>query len=131
MAALDSDTQTPLVARLSKATKRRPARPVADVETSIRGLVRQLRSIAHRPDRADAGVNDVIDLPALEAFADLVTEARAAEAQAVAHLRDQGYSWTDIGRALGITKQSAQQRFGPTSDAARAARATAGMAPLF
>lgn len=130
MAAMDSDTQSTLAQRLSPATKRRPARPVADIATSIQGLRRQLRSLSHRPDREDAGVNDVIDLPALEAFAALVEDARQAERDAVAHLRAQGYSWTDIGQAIGITKQSAQQRFG-TSQADRQARLAASMTPLF
>lgn len=35
-----------------------------------------------------------------------------AELAAVAMLRQAGISWADIGAALGISKQAAQQRFG-------------------
>jgi hypothetical protein len=47
--------------------------------------------------------------------------ATLAEAvgDAVAGLRANGFSWAQIGRALGMTRQAAQQRFGerrPRSD---------------
>lgn len=96
---------------MSRATKNRPARPVADVATTLAGLRRQLIAIADRPLLDDAGQNDVIDLPALEQFDALVATASAAMNGAVQHLRGLGYSWSQIGGALGITKQSAQQRF--------------------
>ena len=32
----------------------------------------------------------------------------------VTGLRTAGYSWAEIGNRLGITRQAAQQRFGPT-----------------
>lgn len=111
MSTLDTDADRPLAARLSPATHRRSARPVDDVPSTLRGLTRQVLAVAHRPNRPDAGVNDVIDVPHLVDFANLVHCAKEAERIAVAHCRGLGYSWAEIGSALGITKQSAQQRF--------------------
>ena len=41
----------------------------------------------------------------------------------IGHFVDQarrsGASWTDIGGSLGVTRQAAQQRFAPKSDAAQ------------
>lgn len=52
------------------------------------------------------------DLDGLAALADVVAVAESALSAAVAGLREHGYSWTDIGAALGITRQAAQQRWG-------------------
>ncbi|MEU4327738.1 hypothetical protein [Nonomuraea dietziae] len=51
----------------------------------------------------------------IEAIADAVAladELNTAITQAVQGLRACGYSWTDIARPLGITRQAAQQRWG-------------------
>lgn len=53
------------------------------------------------------------DLDGLTALAQLTTELEDALTTAVDGLRSQGYSWTDIGTRLGITRQAAQQRWGP------------------
>ena len=34
------------------------------------------------------------------------------EAQVIALIRAKGYSWEDIGRELGVTRQSAWERYG-------------------
>lgn len=53
------------------------------------------------------------DIEALAGLAFLRDEVDAAMVAAVADLREQhGYSWTDVGRVLGITRQAAQQRYG-------------------
>ncbi|MEV0618581.1 hypothetical protein AB0I81_35000 [Nonomuraea sp. NPDC050404] len=53
------------------------------------------------------------DIEALGDLAGVVAELDHAIAQAVIQLRAQhGYSWTDIARPLGITRQAAQQRWG-------------------
>jgi hypothetical protein len=45
-------------------------------------------------------------------FAGSVDYARARLAEAAGQLVAEGYSYADIGRALGITRQAARQRFG-------------------
>jgi hypothetical protein len=52
------------------------------------------------------------DIDALTGMADLAAEIDTAMAEAVTGLREQGYSWADIGTRLGITRQAAQQRWG-------------------
>jgi len=69
-------------------------------------LARMLRALVRR---AAAGELDaVIELSLLEQRAGdaLVLAARGA------HGEPGRYSWTEIGRELGITRQAAQQRFG-------------------
>jgi hypothetical protein len=55
------------------------------------------------------------DIEALTDLTTLQTELDTALTSAVTGLREQGYSWTDIARPLGVTRQAAQQRFGGTS----------------
>ncbi len=45
-------------------------------------------------------------------FADSVDYARTRLQEAADHLIAAGYSYGDLGRALGITRQSAWKRFG-------------------
>lgn len=55
------------------------------------------------------------DIEALTGLADLASLVDSYTLLAVANLRSEaggGYSWTDVGRALGITRQAAQQRYG-------------------
>jgi hypothetical protein len=52
------------------------------------------------------------DIDALADAAFLSGQLDTAIKAAVSGLRDRGYSWTDIGRQLGVTRQAAQQRFG-------------------
>jgi hypothetical protein len=66
----------------------------------VRGLVRA------QGKRAGA------DLDMFRLFSESVDYARARLADAAERLIAQGYSYGDIGRALGITRQSAWERFG-------------------
>ncbi|MFI6814736.1 hypothetical protein ACIBG7_20150 [Nonomuraea sp. NPDC050328] len=53
------------------------------------------------------------DIEALADLAGVVAELDHAIGQAVTQLRTQhGYSWADIARPLGITRQAAHQRWG-------------------
>jgi hypothetical protein len=52
------------------------------------------------------------DIEALMDMAILATEAETALGEAVKGLHAYGYSWADIARPLGITRQAAQQRWG-------------------
>lgn len=48
----------------------------------------------------------------LHLFASLMAEAGRRLPRAVAAARDQGCSWAQIGDLLGVTRASAQQRYG-------------------
>jgi hypothetical protein len=63
--------------------------------------------------RANAG-----GLDRLSQLADMREGLDADIAQAVSELRDRGVSWGDIGRALGVTRQSARQRYRVKADEA-------------
>lgn len=67
--------------------------------------------------RAAARVTDALarlgELAAARAEARRVVDGLDAEVEvAVAHLRVDGASWAQVGRALGISRQGARQRFG-------------------
>jgi hypothetical protein len=80
-------------------------RRYVETEEYVRFLHRVLAALANRVGDADidmlrglAGLSPMID--------DLLSDT-------VRRLREEhGYSWADIGRALGITRQSAHERFG-------------------
>lgn len=52
------------------------------------------------------------DIDALEDMRDLAAEINTSMGNAVTGLREQGYSWAEIGLRLHITRQAAQQRWG-------------------
>jgi hypothetical protein len=52
------------------------------------------------------------DIDALADAAFLAAQLDTTIQTAVSGLRDRGYSWADIGRQLGVTRQAAQQRWG-------------------
>lgn len=54
------------------------------------------------------------DIEGLTALAKLEADLDRALRTAVARLRAEpwNYSWTEVGRSLGVTRQAAQQRFG-------------------
>lgn len=61
-------------------------------------------------------------LQALGVIAHLERWQRTATEQAVAQARDAGSSWSDIGAVLGITRQSAHERFAQARDASGSRR---------
>ena len=65
------------------------------------------RSIAALARRVAAG-----DVDALGGLADLSGQLDDAIRDAVAGLRGRGYSWSEIGDRLGVSKQAAHQRYG-------------------
>ena len=73
--------------------------------------------VAERLTRRDQGRTDWRDgtpLRRIEAARDATEVAHVALVDAVHAARDEGYSWTAIGLALGgVSKQAAQQRFTP------------------
>jgi CRP-like cAMP-binding protein len=52
------------------------------------------------------------DIEALSVLADLQAEVAAQMQASVDGLLASGYSWADIGRQLGISRQGAQQKYG-------------------
>jgi hypothetical protein len=60
-----------------------------------------IRSLVQR-----VGGGDINGLPELWL---LITEAEAATASAITGLRERGYSWTEIGAEIGMTKQAVCQ----------------------
>ena len=52
------------------------------------------------------------DIDALADAAFLADQLDTAIRTAIKGLRARGYSWADIGRQLGVTRQAAQQRWG-------------------
>lgn len=79
------------------------------VETAdYRGMMcRMLRAYTRR-----VGDKDIAELAGMAQF---VTEAESALVATVHRLRSEdggAYSWAQIGKALGITRQAAQKRFG-------------------
>ena len=52
------------------------------------------------------------DIDALADAAFLSDQLDTVIKTAITGLRERGYSWADIGRQLGVTRQAAQQRWG-------------------
>lgn len=77
------------------------AREPADMVAMMARMIR-----AHERRLVDADPEDVADLLSLHEIIDLVAE-RAILSQRRRHDR----SWADVGRALGITRQSAFERY--------------------
>lgn len=59
-----------------------------------------------------------LDIEGLRGLADLRAELDAQITESAQTLQAQGYSWAEIGRVLGVSKQAAQQRFGAKKAAA-------------
>ena len=56
------------------------------------------------------------DVEALASMVKLAGELETAIQDAVIGLRQFGYSWTEIGDRLGISRQAARQRWNEASD---------------
>ena len=69
-------------------------------------------AFARRVIRAYARRIATGDIEALAAMTVLATDLDQAINDAVSGLRECGYSWAEIARPLGITRQAAQQRWG-------------------
>ncbi len=69
-------------------------------------------AFARRVIRAYARRIAAGDIEALAAMTVLANDLDQAISDAVTGLRTYGYSWAEIARPLGITRQAAQQRWG-------------------
>jgi predicted transcriptional regulator len=74
---------------------------MADCLAQVR---RCLRTI---PERTD------FDVPTLGELKRLADDQDSAIRAGVHHARRLGYSWAEIARELGVTKQTAHERWGP------------------
>lgn len=97
-----TNDDTPLNVRRSQGGH--PKKSVHHTLTS--GIPSMLRGVARRAELGEVDVTDLADLRALH------DHIEAAMADTIAVLRRDGYSWGDIGRALGTTRQSAQMTYG-------------------
>lgn len=84
---------------MSKRRKR-----YTDTEDFGRMVERMLRAYGLRVGAAD--MDDLRQLMTIRELLDQIT------AEAVEQLRSTGYSWADVGEAMGVTRQAAQQRWG-------------------
>ena len=97
--ALSTPAGLPDVRETLTAKRQREASEVAEM------MVRMVRALRRR---AASG-----DLEALRAFVKVQVTVKVEMRLAACALHDQhGYSWTEIGWAAGITRQSAQERWG-------------------
>lgn len=80
--------------------------------TTARTEADQFGAFVRRVIRAYARRVGDMDIAGLTGLAELRDEVDVALHAAVAELHGNPYSWAEIGDALGITKQAAQQRFG-------------------
>lgn len=88
----------------------RSSRIVKDGELTEREAVKmRLSDMATAWGAADPALIVDNDLHGLAVLSTLLDEVIAEE---VTHARESGASWSEVGRALGMSRQAAQQRFG-------------------
>jgi hypothetical protein len=118
-AAAPTRTADPCQCPRCRRAARRADQPRRAVETADYAAMMGRMTKAYA---ARVGNGDAADLPLLaKARADMDAAIAAA---VVSNVVDHGYSWADIGRELGITRQAAFQRFGKLipADAVRRTR---------
>lgn len=85
-------------------TRRRPNRRYVETEEYLGMVHRVLAALGGRVGDADLAM-----FAGLAGLAGVVDELLVGTARRLHD--DHGYSWTEIGRSLGITRQAARQRF--------------------
>lgn len=89
---------------VNKSLTPRKRRRVVENDEYTAFLRRAIRALARRVSGGD--------IDAISEMAALSGDLDDAIRKAVTGLRNRGYSWTEIGTRLGVTRQAAQQRFG-------------------
>ena len=62
-------------------------------------------------DYVPEGLDPLDALRELQALQQIIEKAQAALTPAVAAARNEGATWQDVANALGVTRQSAHERF--------------------
>lgn len=105
--------------RLTRPTRDRRANPGSATGKAVENdeyLAMLARMLARAPQRVGAG-KDIDSLARLARMGGDLDDLTAATVQA---LIDGGYSWSDVGDVLGVTKQSAWRRYSKVSAQQRA-----------
>jgi hypothetical protein len=93
--------------------RNRAGNPVKSVPHTLSGVRSILRSLPRRVDLWELDTPDLATIAALHQTIDDVLTDCVRRMRAQRDERGRPYvSWTDVGRELGITRQSAQERFG-------------------
>jgi hypothetical protein len=79
------------------------ARPRRDTEELVSGIRRQVRALETRAAEEDPW--------AMAEMMNLARELEDAALRTARRLRDAGYTWTDIGFALGVSGTTACKRY--------------------
>lgn len=81
-------------------------KPLATQYADIRNAAKMLAG-----DYAGEGLDPLDPLRELQTLQQLIEKAQAALAPAVSAARNDGATWQDIANAIGVTRQSAHERF--------------------
>jgi Homeodomain-like domain len=77
------------------------------------------RAVSDLADLADLAVRSGEPAPALSAIVELRARLEELEELHVTAAREQGWSWSEIAAALGVTRQAAHKKYAGTSGASR------------
>lgn len=88
---------------------------IAALIQSVEDEIAQAKPLPEHADRPDPVVEDWLSGASLRGLAqarDGLARAHAQYEQAVCDAREAGYSWAEIGRVLGVSKQALHRKFG-------------------
>lgn len=92
---------------MSKVTADQAAKRRHETPEVAKASMRFARALARRAEEGDT--------EALEGLAELAVIVEEATRTAAVNLHACGYSWADVGAILGVSRQAAHKRFGPST----------------